>query len=136
MEAQGLVKHIVGESEAQKMRTPSGKLMAYNIQSAVDAEHCLILHHEMTQDGADRHQLEAMAKAAKAELQQPQLSVTVDAGYSNSEQFQACEDAGITAFVPLIGRLTIKVETLSFSIVRTSNTRRTATVINALPASF
>jgi transposase len=100
MEAQGLVQHIVGESEAQKMRTPSGKFVAYNIQSAVDAEHCLILHHEVTQDGADRQQLEPMAKAAQAELEQPQFSVTADAGYSNGEQFQACEDAGITAFVP------------------------------------
>lgn len=100
MEAQGLVQHIVGESDAQKMRTPSGKFVAYNIQSAVDAEHCLILHHEVTQDGADRQQLEPMAKAAKAELNQSQLSVTADAGYSNGEQFQACEDAGITAFVP------------------------------------
>jgi transposase len=100
MEAQGLTQHIVGESEAQKMRTPSGKFVAYNIQSAVDAEHCLILHHEVTQDGADRQQLEPMAKAAKDELQQPQLNVTADAGYSNGEQFQACENAGITAFVP------------------------------------
>ncbi|WP_085667269.1 MULTISPECIES: IS1182 family transposase [unclassified Pseudomonas] len=100
MEAQGLVQHIVGESDAQKMRTPSGKYVAYNIQSAVDAEHCLILHHEVTRDGADRQQLEPMAKAAKAELEQPQLDVTADAGYSNGEQFQACDDAGITAFVP------------------------------------
>lgn len=100
MEAQGLVQHIVGESDAQKMRTPSGKFVAYNIQSAVDAEHCLILHHEVTQDGADRQQLEPMAKAAKAELNQSQLSVTADAGYSNGEQFQTCENAGITAFVP------------------------------------
>ncbi|WP_338481142.1 IS1182 family transposase [Pseudomonas trivialis] len=100
MEAQGLVQHIVGESDAQKMRTPSGKFVAYNIQSAVDAEHCLILHHEVTQDGADRQQLEPMAKAAKTELNQSQLSVTADAGYSNGEQFQACEDVGIMAFVP------------------------------------
>jgi len=88
MEAQGLVQHIVGESDAQKMRTPSGKFMAYNIQSAVDAEHGLILHHEVTQDSANRQQLEPMAKAAKAELNQSQLSVTAYAGYSNGEQFQ------------------------------------------------
>jgi transposase len=100
MEAQGLVQHIVGEPDAQKMRTPSGKFVAYNIQSAVDAKHCLILHHEVTQDGTDNRQLEPMAKAVKEELQQPELCVTADAGYSNGEQFQACEDAGITAFVP------------------------------------
>lgn len=41
-----------------------------------------------------------MAKAAKDELQQTKLCVTADAGYSNGAQFQACEDAAITAFVP------------------------------------
>ena len=41
-----------------------------------------------------------MAKAAKAVVQQKQLTATADAGYSNGAQFQACEDAGITAFVP------------------------------------
>lgn len=41
-----------------------------------------------------------MAKAAKAELQQSELCVTADAGYSNGAQFQACQDARITAFVP------------------------------------
>jgi len=61
-----------------------------------------------------------MAKAANAKLQQPQLNMNADAGYSNGEQFQACEDAGITVSVPLTVRLTIKVEALSFSIVRTS----------------
>jgi transposase len=100
MEAQGLVQHVVGEPEAQKMRTASGPLVAYNIQSAVDAKHCLILHHEVTQEGTDNRQLDPMAKAAKEELHQSELCVTADAGYSNGAQFQSCEDAGITAFVP------------------------------------
>ncbi|WP_166367133.1 IS1182 family transposase [Pseudomonas akapageensis] len=100
MEAQGLTQHVLGEPEARKMRTAAGKFVAYNIQSAVDAAHCLIFHHEVTQDGTDNQQLEPMAKAAKAELAQSELTVTADAGYSNGEQFQACEAAGITAFVP------------------------------------
>ena len=100
MQAQGLVQHIVGEPDAQKMRTASGPLVTYNIQSAVDAKHCLILHHEVTQEGTDNRQLEPMAKAAKEQLKQSELCVTADAGYSNGAQFQACEDAGITAFVP------------------------------------
>ncbi|SEC79081.1 Transposase [Pseudomonas frederiksbergensis] len=100
MQAQGLTQHVVGESDAQKMRTASVPLVAYNVQSVVDAKHCLILHHEVTQEGTDNRQLEPMAKAAKDELQQTKLCVTADAGYSNGAQFQACEDAAITAFVP------------------------------------
>jgi len=60
----------------------------------------LILHHDVTQDSNDTQQLEPMAKAAKEQLQQSELSVTADAGYSNGKQFQACEEAGITAYVP------------------------------------
>jgi transposase len=100
MQAQGLVQHVVGESDAQKMRTPTGPRISYNVQSAVDAKHCLIVHHEVTQDGADNRQLEPMAKATQEALEQNKLRVTADAGYSNGAQFQACEDAGITPFVP------------------------------------
>ena len=58
------------------------------------------MHHAVTQDGCDNQQLEPMAKAAQAILEQEELTVTADAGYSNGEQFQACDDAGITAYVP------------------------------------
>jgi transposase len=42
------------ESDARMMRTHKGPRVAYNVQTAVDAEHCLILHHEVTQDSDDR----------------------------------------------------------------------------------
>ncbi len=102
MEAQGLEQFVEGEADAKKMRC-SGKspCVAYNVQSAVDAEHGLIVHHEVTNDCTDNQQLEPMAKATQAVLQQPELTVTADAGYSNGAQFQACEEAGITAFVPV-----------------------------------
>ncbi len=101
MNALGVEQFNTHESDARMMRTPKGARVAYNVQTAVDAEHCLILHHEVTQDSDDRKQLEPMAKAAKEQLQQEQLTVTADAGYSNGKQFQACEDASITAYVPL-----------------------------------
>lgn len=100
MAAQGVTQWIVGEDEARLMRTHQGARVAYNVQSAVDGEHCLILHHEVTQDGSDNQQLEPMAKAAQSVLEQEQLQVTADAGYSNGEQFQACDEAGITTYVP------------------------------------
>src|SRR5438128_4172965 len=100
MKSMGIEQLNTGESDARMRRTPKGPRVAYNVQTAVDAEHCLILHHEVTQDGNDTQQLEPMAKAAKEQLQQSELSVTADAGYSNGKQFQACEEAGITAYVP------------------------------------
>lgn len=100
MNSMGLEQFNTHESDARMMRTSKGPRVAYNVQTAVDAAHCLILHHEVTQDGDDRKQLEPMAKAAKEHLQQDALSVTADAGYSNGQQFQACEEAAITVYVP------------------------------------
>ncbi|WP_247258314.1 IS1182 family transposase [Pseudomonas moorei] len=100
MNSMGLEQFNTHESDARMMRTPKGPRVAYNVQTAVDAAHYLILHHEVTQDGDDRKQLEPMAKAAKEHLQQDALSVTADAGYSNGQQFQACEEAAITVYVP------------------------------------
>jgi hypothetical protein len=70
------------------------------VQSAVDAQHGLIVHHEVTNAGTDNAQLEPIAKATKAELGSETLDVVADAGYSNGAQFVACESAGITPYVP------------------------------------
>ncbi|MNB93276.1 hypothetical protein D3C75_403970 [compost metagenome] len=100
MKSMGLEQFNTHESNVRMMRTPKGARVAYNVQTAVDAEHCLILHHEVMQDGDARKQLEPIAKAAKAELEQDTLTVTADMGYSNGQQFQACDEAAITVYVP------------------------------------
>lgn len=91
----------LGEPEARLMRSSGGSRSGYNVQSAVDSAHGLILHHEVTQSANDTQQLEPMAKAAQQVLEQESLMVVADAGYSNGEQFAACEQAGITPYVPL-----------------------------------
>ena len=51
MEAQGLEQFVQGEADAKKMsRSGNSACVAYNVQTAVDAEHCLILHHAVTND--------------------------------------------------------------------------------------
>jgi transposase len=97
----GVTQHVVGESEARLMRTAHGQEIAYNVQSAVDARHGLIVHHEVTNAGADNAQLEPVAKAAQEVLGGGSLAVVADAGYFNQSQFAACEAAGITPYVAL-----------------------------------
>ena len=94
-------QHVVGESEARLMRTAQGNDVAYNVQSAVDDRHGLIVHHEVTNQGTDNQQLEPIAKATKAVLGSETLTVVADAGYFNQAQFAACEEAGITPYVAL-----------------------------------
>jgi transposase len=101
LEELGQTQHVTGEPEARLMRTVHEMAVAYNVQSAVDAKHGLIVHHEVTNAGTDNAQLEPIAKAAQEVLGGGPLSVVADAGYSNGTQFEACEQLAITPFVPL-----------------------------------
>lgn len=97
----GETQHVTGEPEAKLMRTATGQAVSYNVQSAVDAKHGLIVHHEVTNAGNDSGQLEPVSKAAKDVLGSSGLQVVADAGYSNGSQFEACEACAITPFVPI-----------------------------------
>ena len=75
-------------------------MVAYNVQSAVDTTHHLIVAHEVTNVGSDRSQLATMAQAAKAALHSDNLDVVADRGYFKGEEILACEAAGITVTLP------------------------------------
>jgi transposase len=89
------------EPEARPMRMAGGFAPAYNVQTAVDAEHALIVAHAVTLDAADNRQLEPMAEAARVGVGSPALvNIVADAGYSNGEQAGRCEAAGLVPHVP------------------------------------
>ena len=75
-------------------------MVGYNVQTAVDAKHHLIVAHEVTNVGHDRTQLTNMAKQAKEALDTGALSVVADRGYFKSEEILACEKAGIETYLP------------------------------------
>ena len=75
-------------------------MVAYNVQSAVDTEHHLIVAHEVTNVGTDRSQLAHMGLAAKAALHTDNLDAVADRGYFKGEEILACEKAGITVTLP------------------------------------
>jgi len=94
-----LKKH--SEPEAGFMRTGDGTAPAYNVQTAVDAEHALIVVQKVTRESNDTRSLQPMAEAAKMAVGEPQrMNVIADAGYSNGEQAEACEGKGILPHVP------------------------------------
>jgi transposase len=89
------------EPEARLMRMAGSFAPAYNVQTAVDAEHALIVAHAVTLDVADSRCLEPMAEAAHRALDRPAtLNIVADAGYSNGEQASRCEAAGLMPHVP------------------------------------
>jgi transposase len=74
--------------------------VGYNMQSAVDTQNHLIVAHEVTNEGSDRHQLAVMAEQARTAMGTEKLDVVADRGYYDSKQILACDEAGITVTLP------------------------------------
>jgi transposase len=87
------------EPEAGYMLVRQTALPAYNIQTAVDAEHALIVAHAVVLDASDIRCLKPMAEAAKKALERDNFKVVADADYSNGEQVAHCEAAGMVPYV-------------------------------------
>jgi len=90
------------DPDARSMAT-SGRgsgVVGYNVQVVVEAEHHLIVTHEVTNIGNDRAQLAPMARAAQQTLGADKLHVIADRGYFDGEQIKDCVDAGLTVTLP------------------------------------
>lgn len=88
------------DPDARSMMTRGSGIVGYNVQTAVDTQHHLIVAHEVTNRGSDRDQLSSMAKQAREAIGVETLSVVADRGYFKGEEILACHDASITAYVP------------------------------------
>jgi transposase len=88
------------DPDARSMKTRGTGIVGYNVQTAVDAKHHLIVAHEVTNVGIDREHLSPMAKQARAAMGTDELTAIADRGYFKGEQILACDEAGITAIVP------------------------------------
>ena len=89
------------EPEAAFMKIGRQLTPGYNVQTAVDAKHSLIVAHKVTTEANDQRMLLPMAEAAKQAVGSPaSLNVIADGGYSNGEQSETCESQGIVPYVP------------------------------------
>jgi transposase len=98
------------EPEARFMRTADGKVPAYNVQTAVDAEHALIVTHQVTTEGNDSSRLQPVAEAVRVVLgcgTEP-IHIVPDTGYSNGEQASICEATGLIPHIPANAASTTK----------------------------
>ena len=82
------------------MMTRGSGIVGYNVQTAVDAKHHLIVEHEVTNIGNDRDQLSRMAKKARTAIGTESLTAIADSGYFKGEKILACKQAGIAVIVP------------------------------------
>ena len=90
------------DPDARSMAT-SGRgtgVVGYNVQTAVDSKHHLIVAHEVTNVGHDRAALATMADQAREATGRTSLTVVADRGYFDGEEIRACELGGITTYIP------------------------------------
>lgn len=90
------------EPDAGYMLVRQTALPAYNIQTAVDSQHALIVAHAVVSDASDIRCLKPMADAARKAIEVDSFNIVADAGYSNGEQVAQCEAAGMTPYVPVM----------------------------------
>ena len=88
------------DPDARSMKSRGTGVVGYNVQTAVDTKHHMIVAHEVTNQGSDRRQLANMAKQAKSVLAAEALTAVADRGYYRSEDIQECEKANITSYLP------------------------------------
>jgi len=88
------------DPDARSMKTRGTGMVGYNVQTAVDTKHHLIVTHEVINEGVDRSQLSSMAKQASVAMGSKELTAVADRGYYKGEEILACEQAGITVIVP------------------------------------
>ncbi len=87
------------DPDARAMNSRGTGVVGYNVQSAVDSKHHLIVAHQVSNVGSDRRQLSTMAQEAKTVLDTKKLKVVADKGYYNGEEIRNCELAGIVPYV-------------------------------------
>ena len=87
------------DPDAKLMHTRDGAQVCYNVQSAVDSKHKLIVEHDVTNEAVDYQQLSAMAQAAKETLGVETLNVVADKGYYSNTEVQRCVESGITPYM-------------------------------------
>jgi transposase len=88
------------DPESRSMRVGHGVEVSYNVQIVVDHKHKLVVEHEVTNEVTDQGQLSAMAKKAQETLGVQTLEVVADRGYYNGGEVKACEESGMTVYVP------------------------------------
>ena len=101
MDATGETQVSLTDPDCRAMATTSKQppVVGYNVQSAVETKHHLIVAHEVTNHGYDRDALSMMALKARDAMASETIEAIADKGYYKGEEIVACELAGIAVTV-------------------------------------
>ena len=88
------------DPESRAMAAHTRVAVGYNAEIAVDAKHKLIVEQAVTNQVLDLGLLTQTTEPARAILGVEQIDVVADRGYFKFEDIEACEQAGMTPYVP------------------------------------
>ena len=98
--ASGETARSLTDSDRRPMMSGGRIEVCYNVQTAVDAKHKLIVADDVTNAAGDRDQLSPLATAAQEALGGAAPVVVADQGYYHGAEIKTCLDAGLTPLVP------------------------------------
>jgi len=87
MDSSGKTQVSLTDPDARAMATTSRKprVVGYNVQSAVESKHHLIVAHEVTNFGYDRDALAMMTRMARETMASDEIEAIADKGYYKGE---------------------------------------------------
>jgi len=88
------------DARAMSTNARSSGSVGYNVQTAVDTKHYLIVAHDTSMTMGDRRMLTKMSLKAKEATGLDELKVIADRGYFTMEEIKATVDQGITPYIP------------------------------------
>ena len=101
MTATGVKEISTTDPDARLMAVNNNGIeVSYNVQTAVDQKHKLVVDSEVITTPADQGQLCNMAKNAKEVLEVEEIKVLADKGYYATKDLVECETNGIETYVP------------------------------------
>lgn len=102
METQGIKEISTTDPDARMMSVSNNGLdVCYNVQTAVDSKHSLVVDCDVINNPTDHGQLNVMGKRAKRVFgfKNKRLKVVADKGYYSTNDLVKCEKAKLTAYV-------------------------------------
>ena len=88
------------EAKLMKQGNGNGYDVCYNVQTAVDEKHGLVMAFEVTDSCNDLGELSSMAAQTKEIAEAEEMNALADTGYYNGEEVHKCEEAGIHCHIP------------------------------------
>ena len=101
MEETGATEVSTTDPDARLMAVNNNGIeVSYNVQTAVDQKHKLVVDSEVINNPADQGQLSNIAKQAKEVLEVDEIKVLADKGYYSTNDLIECEANNIETYVP------------------------------------